>query len=78
MNHKICFDYSALEGKIKQYYGTQEKFAMAISMSRSKLNQVLQNKSDFTSRKIQTICKLLDINNSEIPEYFFKPKSSEK
>ena len=77
MNTNIIFDYSILEGKIKQYYDTQEKFASAIPMGRTTLNQTLQNKNDFTVRKIVRICELLNIPTEEISNVFFKTKSSE-
>lgn len=77
MANKITFDYSILEGKIKQYYDTQEKFANAIPMGRTTLNQTLQNKNDFTVRKIVRICELLEIPTEEISNVFFKEKSSE-
>ena len=68
------FDYRALEGKIKEYYDTQDNFALAIPMSRSTLNQKLQNKVDFTSKNIYAISKLLNINDSDIGKYFFTQK----
>lgn len=77
MATKIVFDYSILEGKIKQYYDTQEKFANAIPMGRTTLNQTLQNKKDFTVRKIIRICELLKIPTEEVADVFFKAKSSE-
>lgn len=70
----IEFDYSALEGKIKQYYDTQDNFAKAIPMARSTLNQKLQGAIDFTSKNIYKICELLDIEENEIGYYFFKLK----
>ena len=60
------FDYSALEGKIKQYYDTQDNFAKAIPMGRSTLNQKLQGKVDFTARNIYVIVKLLHISEEDI------------
>ncbi len=77
MNEKIIFDYSILEGKIKQYYDTQEKFAKAIPMGRTSLNQKLQNNLDFTSQNIYRISELLHISAEEIGEVFFKSRSSE-
>lgn len=70
----IKFDYSALEGKIKQYYDTQDNFAKAIPMARSSLNQKLQGTIDFTSKNIYRICELLHIEMNEIGHYFFKSK----
>lgn len=68
------FNYSALEGKIKQYYDTQDNFAKAIPMGRSTLNQKLQGKVDFTSKNIYTIAKLLNIPKEDIGKYFFTLK----
>lgn len=70
----IKFDYSALEGKIKQYYDTQDNFARAIPMARSTLNQKLQGSIDFTSKNIYKICELLKIQKDEIGYYFFNSK----
>ncbi len=70
----IQFDYRALEGKIKQYYDTQDNFAKAIPMSRSTLNQKLQGYVDFTSKNIYKISELLHIEAKEIGVYFFTQK----
>lgn len=74
MNEIYQFDYSALEGRIKQYYDTQENFANAIPMARSSLNQKLNGNADFTSQNIYRMCQLLKISSTEINEYFFKLK----
>lgn len=70
----ISFDYSALEGKIKQYFDTQDNFAQAIPMARSSLNQKLQGYVDWTSKNIYRIAELLHINKEEIGLYFFTLK----
>lgn len=77
MKKKIEFDYSLLEGKIKQYYDTQENFANQVPMSRSSLNNKLNNKSDFTLRHIKRFAELLNITEEEIGQVFFKEKSLE-
>lgn len=77
MGKKIIFDYSLLEGKIKQFYDTQENFASAIPMSRSALNNKLNNRTDFSIRNIKRISELLDISHEEIGNVFFKVKSLE-
>lgn len=74
MNEICQFDYSALEGRIKQYYDTQENFANEIPMARCTLNQKINGNADFTSQNIYRICKLLKIPLTEIDEYFFKEK----
>ena len=72
--NNIVFDYSKLLGKIKEKYDTQINFVKDIDLSLSSLNQRLNNKIDFTPRDIKTICEKLDINKSEIPDYFFTEK----
>ena len=74
MSDKIEFDYSALEGRIKQYYDTQDKFANEIPMGRATLNLKLNNKVDFTSKNIKRISELLNIYTEEIGTIFFKEK----
>lgn len=74
MKKRIEFDYSKLEGKIKQYYDTQDKFANEIPMGRTTLNQKLNNKSDFTVKNIMRISELLNIQQEEINDIFFKEK----
>ena len=74
---KIKFDFSLLEGKIKQYYDTQENFAKQVPMSRSALNNKLNNKTDFTPRNIRRFVELLHISDEEIGTVFFKEKGLE-
>ncbi len=71
---KILFDHSALEGKIKQYYDTQDNLANDIPMSRSSLNQRLNNNLSFNTQDIYRICKLLHIPLAEVETYFFTIK----
>ena len=71
---QVKFDYSALEGRIKQYFDTQDNLAKLIPMSRSTLNQKLQGYVDFNSKNIYLISKLLKIKKNEIGDYFFKAK----
>lgn len=74
MNDKIIFDFSELEGKIKQYYGTQEEFAKAISMSLSSFNQKINNRVDFSNQTIKKMATLLHIDTDDIGRIFFKVK----
>ena len=74
---RVEFDYSILEGKIKQYYDTQDNFASKIPMGRATLNLKLKNKLDFTSQNIKRMQVLLNNKDEEIGEVFFKEKSLE-
>lgn len=65
------YDYSKLLGKIRECGYTQETLAKAINRNKSSLNLKLKSKSVFTAKEIDSICKVLDISNDEIPAYFF-------
>jgi hypothetical protein len=70
----MAFDYSKLRGKIKEVYGTQDNFAMALGIGRVSLSQRLNNILDFSQDEIHKACNILGINTEEIPMYFFKLK----
>ena len=67
----MLFDYSKLSGKIKEVYGTQERFAEALGMGRVSLSQRLNNKIEFSQEEILRAAELLSIRRKEITEYFF-------
>lgn len=67
----MIFDYSKLSGKIKEVYGTQDKFAEALGMGRVSLSQRLNNKIEFSQEEILKAAELLAIKRKEITEYFF-------
>ena len=64
------FDYSKLLGRIREYGYTQKNLANAVEMSVSQLNQCLKGKANFKHKKILAICKVLDIDITEIGTYF--------
>ena len=68
------FDYSKLLGKIKELYGTQERFANRMGISMVTLSNKINNKSEFTQNQITMACELLEIPSTMISDYFFKPK----
>ena len=65
------FDYSKLLGRIKEKGLTQNELAVKIGRDKSSLSAKLNGKSAFTTVEIDNICKVLDISNGEIVEYFF-------
>ena len=65
------FDYSKLLGKMRECGYTQEKLAQAIGVSKSTLNQKLNNKANFYHPEMQQICELLNISGSEVYSIFF-------
>lgn len=65
------FNYSKLLGKIKERGLTHEQLAKAIGKNKSTLSTKLNGQFAFTTKEIDDICKILDISNNEIGEYFF-------
>lgn len=53
-----------IKWRIKNKYGSQEKFAKEFGSTRKTLNRLLNHNSDFDS--IVRMCKLLDINGIQI------------
>lgn len=67
----MAFNYSKLRGRIKEIFGTQDKFAAALGIGRVSLSQRLNNILDFSGPEIFKACNLLQISAADIPAYFF-------
>lgn len=70
----VSFSYDKLRGKIREVFGTQDRFAEALGMSKSTLSQKLNNCSEFTQQEMMDSMKLLNQNLSQLDEYFFTPE----
>lgn len=68
------FSYDKLRGRIKEVFGTQDKFAQAIGMSRSTLSQKLNNVSEFTQKEMFDSMQALRLDFSQVDTYFFALK----
>lgn len=68
------FDYSKLEGRIKEFGLTQEKFALSIGITPTTLSLKLSNKGFFNQREIRKARKLLQIEAEDVGKYFFAEK----
>ena len=64
-------NYSKLLGKIKECGLTQEKLAKAIGKNKSTLSVKINGQFSFTAKEIDDICRVLNISNEEIGDYFF-------
>lgn len=73
---KIIFDYSKLKGKIIEKFKTQGNFAAANQLSDRSMSLKLNNGIGLSQEEILKWCKLLDIEISDIPVYFFIQKVS--
>ncbi|PTJ53904.1 DUF739 family protein [Mammaliicoccus sciuri] len=67
----MCFNYSALNGKIIEVYKTRANFAKALDLSERSLSLKLNNKVGWKQKEIAKAIELLKIDESEIPLYFF-------
>jgi transcriptional regulator with XRE-family HTH domain len=67
-------DFKKLKLKIKEVYDTQEAFAEAMEMSKTALNQRLNNSVEWKSSEIAKACDLLHIPLAEAYIYFFTLK----
>ena len=70
----MVWDYSKLEGRIKECGLNQTTLAKKAKISVSTLSEKLNNKYYFTMKEIDSICKVLDIAKAEIGVYFFAEK----
>lgn len=71
----IIFDFSKLRGRIKEIYGTQTAFAVAMLMNEATLSNKLNNNVEFSPKEIYRACLLLCIDlEKELKPYFFTPK----
>lgn len=70
----MAFNYSKLRGRIKEVFGTQERFAKAMGLSTVSLSAKLNNAVPFTGPEMNKVCELLGICVDFIPIYFFTEK----
>ncbi|MCD8825392.1 DUF739 family protein [Staphylococcus gallinarum] len=68
------YDYSSLNGKIVEKYGTQYNFAIAMGLSERSLSLKLNNKVSWKDKDIEKASNLLDIPLENMHKYFFKHK----
>jgi hypothetical protein len=67
-------DYSKLNGRIIEKFGTRSAFAEAMGWKLEALSRRLNNKTPFYTEEYIRACELLDIQPKEIYAYFFTPK----
>ena len=67
----MVYNYSKLLGRLKERGVTQDQLAKDIGKDKSTVSSKLNNRFSFTQEEIDSICRVLDISNSEIGAYFF-------
>ena len=70
----MLIDYSKLNGRIIEKFGTRSAFAKAMGWNSEVLSRRLNNRTSFHTEEYIRICTLLDIHPKEIYDYFFTPK----
>lgn len=70
----MTYDYSKLEGKITEKFGSQDAFASALGISSKSLSDKLNNKTIWKQPQISKARELLSISEADTFDYFFKYK----
>lgn len=68
------FDNSKLRGRIYEKFGSQTKFAEALGVRVTTVNNQLKRPNNFSQETIAKWANVLEIPANEIGEYFFKLK----
>lgn len=70
-------NYAKLRGRIKEIFGTEGKFAEAMSMDKARISARLNNKVEWSRTEIENASLLLEIPFPEVSTYFFCEESWE-
>jgi len=70
----MSYNYAKLAGKIVEKFDTQANFAEAMCLSERSISLKLNGKVGWKQAEIIEVCKLLEIEHSQIPDYFFNVK----
>ena len=65
------YNFSKLNGKIVEVFGTQLAFAEAMGLSEMTISKKMNGKRPWKQTDMAKACKLLGFPISEIPDYFF-------
>ena len=71
---RIKFDYSKLNGRIKEKCGSQKVLSKRLNTTQATLSRKLNGMYYFTQDEIMKISGILDIDPANFDEYFFAPK----
>lgn len=68
------YDYSKLLARILSKFNSRFEFALEMGMTPQTLINKLKNRNPWNQYQIEECCKLLEIDRSEIVDYFFTPQ----
>ncbi len=67
----MTYKYNKLHGRIVEKFGSQERFAEALNLSRTSVSKKMNCRSGFSQNDIIKWSTLLEIEPIEYGEYFF-------
>lgn len=67
----LSFDYTLLKLRIKDVFGSQQKFAEALKISKQYLNMKLNSRTAMTTEDVIRYSEALKINPDDYKFYFF-------
>ena len=70
----MIYDYTELNKRILEVFGTQKRFANEIGLSEHSVSQKLNSKKGWKQKEIAKICGVLNIPHNQIASYFFTKK----
>lgn len=70
----MAFNYDKLSGRIVEIFGTRYSFAKEMGWSERTLSLKMQGDRPWKQTDICLAIKLLKLDESDIPTYFFTPK----
>ena len=65
--------YGKLKGRIVEKFGSQSRFAEALGTTENTVSRKMQSKVEFSKEDMIKWSKLLEISQTDIPDYFFCP-----
>lgn len=65
------FTYNKLRGRIVEKYGSQNKFADRIGISKQSVSLKMNGKTEFSQNDIDVWANALDIEREQYVEFFF-------
>ena len=74
MMKTLEYDYSKLDGKIKEVFGSRKRYSRAIGRSERTVSLKMNNKIPFDQEEIDRTVVVLNIPADEIWDYFFTRK----
>jgi len=70
----MSYNYSKLNGKIREVCGNQFTFAQRMGLSEHTMSMKLNSKRSWKQPEIERACDVLGIQRCDIPAYFFNNK----